>query len=94
LDEVTAGLVASLTPVGICKEERHTMPGATARPNIIIMYADDLGYGDVGCYGAISIATPNIDRLAAEGLQFQQGYAPAPTRGGMRRRAFSRATRR
>lgn len=55
------------------------MPGAVARPNIIIMYADDLGYGDVGCYGATTISTPNIDRLAAEGLRFQQGYATAAT---------------
>jgi arylsulfatase A-like enzyme len=48
-------------------------------PNIIIMYADDLGFGDVGCYGATSIATPNIDRLAAGGLLFKQGYAAAAT---------------
>ncbi|MFU8781289.1 MAG: sulfatase family protein [Kiritimatiellia bacterium] len=49
------------------------------RPNIIIMYADDLGFGDVGCYGAKSIPTPNIDRLAKEGLLFHQGYATAAT---------------
>ncbi len=48
-------------------------------PNIIIMYADDLGYGDVGCYGAAGIPTPNIDRLASRGLVFRQGYATAAT---------------
>jgi len=48
-------------------------------PNIIIMYADDLGFGDVGCYGATSISTPNIDRLATEGVKFHQGYATAAT---------------
>ncbi len=48
-------------------------------PNIIIMYADDLGFGDVGCYGATSIPTPNIDRLASRGLVFHQGYATAAT---------------
>lgn len=48
-------------------------------PNIIIMYADDLGYGDVGCYGGNSIPTPNIDRLATEGLRFTDGYATAAT---------------
>lgn len=43
------------------------------------MYADDLGFGDIGCYGAINISTPNLDRLAAQGLKFQQGYATAAT---------------
>ena len=49
------------------------------KPNIIIMYADDLGFGDVGCYGAESVPTPNIDRLAADGLLFTNGYATAAT---------------
>ena len=49
------------------------------QPNIIVMYADDLGFGDIGCYGATSIPTPNLDRLAAEGVKFQQGYATAAT---------------
>lgn len=55
------------------------MIGQEKQPNIIIMYADDLGFGDVGCYGATDIATPNIDRLAAEGVVFYQGYATAAT---------------
>lgn len=53
--------------------------GATARPNIVLIMADDLGWGDVGCYGARAISTPNIDRLAAQGRRFTQGYAPAST---------------
>jgi len=48
-------------------------------PNIVIIYADDLGFGDVGCYGATAIPTPNIDKLGANGLQFQQGYSAAAT---------------
>ena len=48
-------------------------------PNIVIILADDLGYGDPGCYGGSAIPTPNIDRLAASGLRFTQGYAPAST---------------
>lgn len=45
------------------------------KPNIIYIMADDLGYGDLGCYGQQKIQTPNIDQLAAEGLRFTQAYA-------------------
>ena len=48
---------------------------ATERPNIIFILADDLGYGDVGCYGQKRIQTPNIDRLAKEGMRFTDFYA-------------------
>ncbi len=49
------------------------------RPNILLIYADDLGYGDVGGYGAASIETPRIDRLAREGLRFEQAYTSSAT---------------
>ncbi len=52
---------------------------AGAKPNIIIIYADDLGYGDVGCYGATALKTPNIDRLAKQGLRFTDAYATSAT---------------
>jgi len=45
------------------------------KPNIVYILADDLGYGDLGCYGQQKIRTPNLDRLAAEGLRFTQCYA-------------------
>jgi len=48
---------------------------AGSRPNIIFIMADDLGYGDLGCYGQGKIKSPNIDRLAADGLRFTQTYA-------------------
>ena len=51
---------------------------AAEKPNILFILADDLGYGDLGCYGQQLIATPNIDRLAAEGMRFTQFYAGAP----------------
>jgi arylsulfatase A-like enzyme len=55
-------------------------PAAGAeRPNIVLIYADDLGYGDVGCYGATRVRTPSIDRLAREGLRFTDGHAPSST---------------
>ena len=57
----------------------------SAQPNIIFIMADDLGYGDLGCYGQTLIQTPNIDRLAAQGMRFTQAYAGstvcAPSRG-------------
>ena len=48
-------------------------------PNYIIIYADDLGFGDLNCYGASGIPTPNLDQMAAEGLRFTQSYATAAT---------------
>ena len=50
---------------------------ATTPPNVIFILADDLGYGDLGCFGQKLIKTPNIDRLAAEGMRFTQAYAGA-----------------
>ena len=50
----------------------------SARPNIIVILADDLGYGDLGVYGGTAIRTPHIDRLAREGLRFTQAYSSAP----------------
>jgi arylsulfatase A-like enzyme len=41
-----------------------------SRPNVIFMLADDMGYSDVSCYGSTKVSTPNLDRLAAAGLQF------------------------
>jgi arylsulfatase A-like enzyme len=49
-----------------------------ARPNIVFILADDLGYGDLGCYGQKRIQTPHLDRLAAEGMRFTQCYAGSP----------------
>jgi arylsulfatase A-like enzyme len=49
--------------------------GNAKKPNIVFILADDLGYGDLGCYGQKKIKTPNIDRMAAQGLRFRQFYA-------------------
>ncbi|MBT4867703.1 MAG: sulfatase [Planctomycetaceae bacterium] len=47
-------------------------------PNVVVIYADDLGYGDLGCFGHPTIRTPNLDRMAAEGMRFTQFYSAAP----------------
>ncbi len=49
-----------------------------ATPNYVIIYLDDAGYGDFGCYGHPTIRTPNIDRMASQGMKFTQFYTPSP----------------
>ncbi len=51
---------------------------SATKPNIVLVVADDLGYAELGCYGQHKIHTPNIDRMAAEGIRFTQFYAGAP----------------
>ena len=51
----------------------------TVKPNIVFIYLDDLGYGDLSCYGATAIQTPNIDALANGGVRFTNGYATSAT---------------
>ncbi|MDF7823630.1 arylsulfatase [Pontiellaceae bacterium B12227] len=57
------------------------------RPNIVLIFADDLGYGDLGCYGATHVQTPNIDKLAAEGRRFTDAHSASavctPSRYGL-----------
>ena len=58
-----------------------------SKPNIVVIFADDLGYGDVSCYGATKINTPNIDRLASQGMRFKDAHSAAslcsPSRYGL-----------
>lgn len=69
------------------KAEQPVFQGLKKKPNVVLILTDDLGYGDVGCYGATKIKTPNIDRLAREGRRFTNAYTPgsvcSPTRYGL-----------
>ena len=66
--------ISLLTPLFLIQASQ-----AAEKPNIVVIMADDLGYGDVSCYGATGFKTPNIDRLAAEGQRFVSGYCSAST---------------
>ncbi|MEM8525071.1 MAG: arylsulfatase [Bacteroidota bacterium] len=61
------------------EEQQTEIQAEKTSPNIVIIYADDLGYGDVGAYGAADLPTPNMDKLAKEGVQFTNGYATSAT---------------
>ena len=69
----------TLTIVAVLASALMTLANKSSnesRPNILVLYADDLGYGDLGCYNADSkIPTPNLDRLASEGMRFTDGHS-------------------
>src|SRR4051812_24079715 len=54
-------------------------PASGSRPNIVLIYADDVGYGDLSCYGATNVKTPNLDKLAGAGLRFTNAHATSAT---------------
>ena len=56
-----------------------TLPNKPQQPNIVLIYADDLGFGDIGCFGASRIPTPNLDRLAASGRRCTDAHSTAAT---------------
>jgi arylsulfatase A-like enzyme len=62
-----------------CKEKATEKKPTPTSPNIIIIYADDLGYGELGAYGATQLKTPNLDKLANGGMRFTNGYASSAT---------------
>ncbi|MBL7188637.1 MAG: sulfatase-like hydrolase/transferase [Phycisphaerae bacterium] len=66
--------MASLTVPGFTRANRRT---GRAKPNFVIIFADDQGYQDVGCFGSPTIKTPNLDRMAAEGMKFTDFYSAA-----------------
>ena len=77
-------LMAALGLMPVAASAASPQPAAdadgtqTQRPNIIFIMCDDMGYGDLGCYGQQRMETPNLDRMAQEGMRFTQAYAGSP----------------
>ncbi|MEX0986095.1 MAG: sulfatase-like hydrolase/transferase, partial [Bacteroidales bacterium] len=69
-----AGAFGLTAVVSGCNSNNKLTPGVQ-KPNIILIFADDLGYGDLSCNGATRISTPAIDQLAADGINFTNAYA-------------------
>lgn len=80
---VIAGALAACTLAnpawGASRKKTPAAQPDPTRPNVLLIVADDLGYGDLGCYGAKNVATPNADRLAREGARFTNAHAIAAT---------------
>src|SRR5262249_9015745 len=71
----SAVLLLALLLLGLPHAARGTDAPKTARPNFVIILADDLGYNDLGCFGGAKIRTPHLDRMAREGLRLTSFYA-------------------
>jgi len=67
-----ARAVSAMGSVSLAAEAQES------RPNVLVILCDDLGYGDLGCFGHPVIRTPNLDRLASQGLKLTSCYAAAP----------------
>src|SRR3954447_4646927 len=67
---VAAALLGLAAPASAAEPAR--------RPNVVLILADDLGYAELGCYGQQKIKTPNLDRMAREGMRFTQHYTSTP----------------
>lgn len=72
--QVLAALSLLITEFSVAAEKL-----SAERPNVVVIMADDMGYGDLSCYGAHSLQTPHLDRLAAGGVRFTSGYCSAST---------------
>ena len=86
LPMATVATMATILPLGACAQ-KDKQQEAPKQPNVIVILADDLGYGDVSAYGSKTINTPNIDKLGKQGVCFTNGYATSatstPSRYGM-----------
>ncbi|MCA9267976.1 MAG: sulfatase-like hydrolase/transferase, partial [Planctomycetales bacterium] len=72
-------LLAAVAALVFLLGSPHASPAADGLPNVVLIYADDIGYGDLSCYGATLVKTANLDRLAAQGLRFTDAHSPSAT---------------
>ena len=71
-------LVVILTTFISCSPKNQKQVNTNQPPNFVVVFIDDMGYGDVGCYGATGYTTPNLDKMAAEGMRFTNFYSAQP----------------
>lgn len=66
MNKLNVGMLtlAALPGALVAQEEAKTAPYLKSRPNVVMIYADDLGFGDLECYGAVGVRTPNVNRLS------------------------------
>ena len=81
MKNLNVGMLALATLPGtlVAQESANTEPYLKSRPNVVMIYADDLGFGDLECYGAIGVRTPNVNRLSENGVRFTNAHAVAST---------------
>ena len=81
MKKLNAGILALATLPGalLAQEATDVKPYLKSRPNVVMIYADDLGFGDLECYGAIGVRTPNVNRLSENGMRFTNAHAVAST---------------
>ena len=81
MKNLNIGVLALATLPGtlVAQASADTEPYLKSRPNVVMIYADDLGFGDLECYGAIGVKTPNVNRLSDNGVRFTNAHAVAST---------------
>jgi Arylsulfatase A and related enzymes len=75
---ISGTLVSGVSVIGCFAQNNKTQATNNQQPNIIFIMCDDMGYGDLGCYGQPYIKTPNLDKMAAQGMRFTQAYSGSP----------------
>lgn len=79
IDKISFGALLCLILLTSCENQNKVTANVVEKPNILIFYVDDLGYGDIGVNGATEVRTPNIDELASQGINFTDAHSTAAT---------------